>query len=428
MALQIRRGTDTSRQGTIFKSGELIYTIDQKDLWVGDNATAGGTQIAPVKSVNGYPATVAGAGAGNVVLTTDNIAEGSNAARKYYNTILAKTDAGAALVNGNAGNTGITFTYNSGTNVINAVLSNAGGLSTVQGDPNPALGGNLSLNSRNITGTGNINITGTIAATSFTGTVTTDSITPTTALVLYGSNSNPLTVRGIPAVNGSVNIDINTFKGTVGSPTNTAGGDQIGSFRAFGYRDGNYKIGSQITTLWASDADFTTNNPKSILFFATGNNNATQTGTAPASLDGNGTFTAKIIQAPSYATGAYPAGGTIAFLTGVQITGTAGQFSCTSASLSIGGTVTISGTLGGTGTISGYTGTATTYYIIATNGTTTFTLSTTGNGSGVTTTAGTPTGLTYSTLLPQKGMMIFDSTTNKFMGYNGTNWVAFTGP
>ena len=29
---------------------------------------------------------------------------------------------------------------------------------------------------------------------------------------------------------------------------------------------------------------------------------------------------------------------------------------------------------------------------------------------------------------PAKGWMIFDSTTNKFMGYNGTAWVAFTGP
>ena len=426
MALQIRRGSDASRGTTRFASGELIYTTDQKDLWVGDGTPNGGTQIAPVKSVNGYPATVAGAGAGNVVLTTDSIAEGANTARKYYSSTSSKADAAAALVAGNAGNTGITFSYNSGTGAINAVLQNAGGLSTVSGDPNPALGGNLSLNSRNITGTGNVNITGTITATSFTGTVTTDSITPVTSLVLYGATSNPLTVRGIPAVSGSVNIDINTFKGTVGSPTNTGAGDQIGSFRALGYRDGNYKIGSQITTAWTSDADFTTNNPKSVLFFATGNNNETQTGLPPASLDGNGTFTAKIIQIPSYATGAYPAGGTITALSGVTITGVAGQFQCASTTLTLGATVTISGNIAGA-TISGYTS-PTTYYVIATNGSTTFTLSTTGNGTGVTTSGTTPTGLTYSTLLPQKGMMIFDSTTNDFMGFNGTNWVAFTGP
>jgi hypothetical protein len=119
-------------------------------------------------------------------------------------------------------------------------------------------------------------------------------------------------------------------------------------------------------------------------------------------------------------------------LTSVQIVGTAGQFQCADTSaievtLVVGGTVTISGTIAGTGSISGYAN-PTTYYIIATNGTTTFTLSTTTNGTGIVTTTGTPTGLTYSVLLPEAGMMIFDNTTNKFMGYNGTNWVAFTGP
>ena len=86
-----------------------------------------------------------------------------------------------------------------------------------------------------------------------------------------------------------------------------------------------------------------------------------------------------------------------AALSGVIITGVAGQFSCTASStpLAVGQTLTISGAYGGTGSISGYTN-PTTYYIITTNGSTTFTLSTTVGGSGVTTTAGTPTGLTYT--------------------------------
>ena len=82
-------------------------------------------------------------------------------------------------------------------------------------------------------------------------------------------------------------------------------------------------------------------------------------------------------------------------LSGVTITGTAGQFSCTASTLVLGQQVTISGVFGGTGSITGYAN-PTTYYIVATNGTTTFTLSTTPTGSGVTTTAGTPTGLTYT--------------------------------
>lgn len=91
------------------------------------------------------------------------------------------------------------------------------------------------------------------------------------------------------------------------------------------------------------------------------------------------------------------ASGATTTLSGVAITGIAGQFSCTAMSpaLNIGQSITISGTLGGTGTITGYVN-PTTYYIIATNGSTTFTLSTTAGGAGVVTTAGTPTGLTYT--------------------------------
>ena len=83
-------------------------------------------------------------------------------------------------------------------------------------------------------------------------------------------------------------------------------------------------------------------------------------------------------------------------LSGVSITGIAGQFSCTAApiTLVIGQALTISGTLGGTGSITGYTN-PTTYYIIATNGSTTFTLSATQGGTAITTTVGTPTGLSY---------------------------------
>jgi len=84
-------------------------------------------------------------------------------------------------------------------------------------------------------------------------------------------------------------------------------------------------------------------------------------------------------------------------LSGVAITGIAGQFSCSAspALLQVGQPVVISGAFGGTGSITGYLN-STTYYIIATDGTTTFTLSATLGGPAITTTAGTPTGLTYT--------------------------------
>jgi len=95
--------------------------------------------------------------------------------------------------------------------------------------------------------------------------------------------------------------------------------------------------------------------------------------------------------------------GTIA-LTGVAITGVAGQFSCNAATLAVGTQVIISGTFGGTGSINGYAN-PTTYVISATNLSTTFTLTAIGGGA-LTTTAGTPSGLTYSSS-PAAGQLNF---------------------
>jgi len=81
-------------------------------------------------------------------------------------------------------------------------------------------------------------------------------------------------------------------------------------------------------------------------------------------------------------------------LSGVIITGTAGQFFCSNASLFVGMQITISGTLTGSGGIVNYPVTST-YKISATNGYNTFTLQTLGNVA-LATTAGTTTGLTFT--------------------------------
>mgnify|MGYP005749668129 CR=1 FL=1 len=54
-----------------------------------------------------------------------------------------------------------------------ASAGGASGISAVVEDTTPELGGNLSLNSKDITGTGNINITGSVTATDLTGTLQT---------------------------------------------------------------------------------------------------------------------------------------------------------------------------------------------------------------------------------------------------------------
>jgi hypothetical protein len=100
---------------------------------------------------------------------------------------------------------GITFVYDDVNNVINVVSS---GTTSLINDTNPRLGANLGLNSFNITGTGNINTTGTLgvsgglsrdlALNSYnltgTGTITSGQLSVTLANYLAGA---AITVNGI---------------------------------------------------------------------------------------------------------------------------------------------------------------------------------------------------------------------------------------
>jgi hypothetical protein len=85
-------------------------------------------------------------------------------------------------------------------------------------------------------------------------------------------------------------------------------------------------------------------------------------------------------------------------ITSTEITGTAGQFTCTSTlPLTVNQVIRVVGTLTGASSIVGYT-TGTSYKISATNGTSTFTLVNT-NNSAIVTTLGTTTGLTFTTII-----------------------------
>ena len=113
MSLRIRRGTEAQRPSATFDLGEIVWTTDTNKLYVGDGVNLGGKNIL---------ATSAGTGL-------------------IWNATTQRLD-----FNG------------SGTGIVN-----------VQADANPTLGGNLNLNNRNITGTGNITITGTVNATQYVG-------------------------------------------------------------------------------------------------------------------------------------------------------------------------------------------------------------------------------------------------------------------
>ncbi len=119
------------------------------------------------------------------------------------------------------------------------------GLSDVVSDTTPQLGGNLDLNSRNITGTGNINITGTINASgiitgsSFSGsgasltsvnasTVTVaDESSDTSCNVLYSTSAT-----GNLAVKSGTNLTFNSSSGTLSATTFSGSGASLTSVNA----------------------------------------------------------------------------------------------------------------------------------------------------------------------------------------------------
>lgn len=141
--------------------------------------------------------------------------------------------------------------------------------SDLSGDTTPQLGGNLDLNSNNVTGTGNINVTGTITGTSFsgplTGNVTGNADTATTLATarnvagvsfdgssdinLASSNlsdgSSLATLTDTQTLtNKTINLSNNTLSGTT-AQFNTALSD--GSFRV----SGSYSTGEIIEELHA---------------------------------------------------------------------------------------------------------------------------------------------------------------------------------
>ena len=91
---------------------------------------------------------------------------------------------------------GNTFAYDSSSKTIDISIAGGGGgsgigISNVVEDTTPQLGGNLDLNSNNITGTGNVNITGDITASNVTvgGTLTYDDVTNVDSIGLITARS-----------------------------------------------------------------------------------------------------------------------------------------------------------------------------------------------------------------------------------------------
>jgi hypothetical protein len=156
MSLRIRRGTDAQRLQITPDEGELIYTTNTKKLFIGDGIVAGGINIG-------------------------------------------STLAGTGLV------------FDTGTQTLQVTSVPGGsGIASVSADLNPALGGNLNLNGKNVTGTGTIGIVGTMYASQGLGgdlALNTHNINGTGNISITGN----LSVTGLGA---DLNLNTKNITGT----------------------------------------------------------------------------------------------------------------------------------------------------------------------------------------------------------------------
>lgn len=171
MPLQIRRGTNSERSSAssvIPQEGELIYITDTQQLFVGDGLTSL-DELSPITG---------------------------------YNNDAARDTVGSMLVTGP--NTGITFTYNSGSNTINADINPTQSLTTL------SVSGTTTLSNTNISG--NLVVTGGIDG-DFQGSIVADDSTMLVDAVDKKINLDG-TVKGdiIPSESGVYDVGSSSFR------------------------------------------------------------------------------------------------------------------------------------------------------------------------------------------------------------------------
>ena len=125
----------------------------------------------------------------------------------------------------------------------------------IVGDTTPQLGGNLDLNSNNVTGTGNFNVTGIVTATSFGGSGSALTGLTGASAATYGDASNvaQIVVDANGRITGISEVTISGGGGG-GSPGGSDGQIQYNNGGAFGgatqlfYDDSNNRVGINSTT------------------------------------------------------------------------------------------------------------------------------------------------------------------------------------
>ncbi len=315
MALQIRKGTTANRLGFIPQLGEIIFDTERQEVFVGNGLTYGGVSCIPNTSISsifsegnntgitftynsgtGKIDTVVDTGINTLNSLTDVVITdpANNQIIKYNGTNWVNaSDEGLVSVSLDT----LTDVSISGTPSANQVLQYSGGTwsnstltySLVE-DLNPLLGGDLNLNSRDITGTGNIDITGTfndsklfITENKIIGTYT--NITEPEAFLTdnfihIGSNDIPNTIfinsiNTFTIFNGIINtgtgpkLVVRKSRGSFNNKESIILGDNILNIESRGYTGSNSDAPVGNITMVA-DPDSTYTDPLSTLSYLPG--------------------------------------------------------------------------------------------------------------------------------------------------------------
>jgi len=195
MSLRIRRGLNSQRSSVLLDTGEIAWATDTKKLYVGDGSTTGGVHVLATS-----------------VDETSGLAWDSTTQKIKYTGAL-----GTALSNivedlspELGGNLNLNNRTINGTGTINFT----GGITASTLSLATGLSASLSLNNQNITGTGNIGITGNLSAT---GTIsTTTGLGANLALNNYNINGfGNINIVGFLAATGPVTVGNTITDGTL---------------------------------------------------------------------------------------------------------------------------------------------------------------------------------------------------------------------
>lgn len=168
-------------------------------------------------------------------------------------------------------------------------------LTMLSQDTAPSLGGNLNLNAFDITGVGNVNISGAIK-TEYLSIDKSDVHTLTQGFNVHNSHPYPLSVVCITdgTEPNAPTLSLTSSRGTIDAPEDTKPGDVVGSIAISGYYNNEYHGCAGIRFSWDKDAKLGTNTAAAVITLATGNNNG---GSSEATFTGvTGAFYAPVLQ------------------------------------------------------------------------------------------------------------------------------------